>query len=289
MDSIRIDGKLDEFTWAVAPRAGRFHNIRNLAQGDTAPTEAAMVWDDTRLYISFACGDSEAWGTMKDRDDRLWNEEVVEVFLDPDGDGRNYAELEVSPNNVVVDLMIAAPRTGAVEEALRWDIEGLETAVARHGAGWAVEIAIPWASLGRSGVTQAPRAGDRWRVGLYRIERPGGVSRSEKIAALRAALAKAAPEGKSEIERQISELEADLQYLAWSPTRAERGFHDPERFGVVEFAGGHEREAAKKKSGDSQPRSRCCVDCRRVRSGACDSPRSCHRFRTNYPCTSTCT
>jgi hypothetical protein len=174
---------------------------------------------------------------MKNRDDRIWNEEVVEVFLDPDADGRNYAELEISPNNVVVDLLIAAPRTGAVEEALAWDIAGLKTAVGRHAAGWVVEIAIPWASLGRSGATQAPRAGDRWRVGLYRIERPGGVSRSEKIAALRASLSKASAEAKAGIERQIEQLEADLQYLAWSPTRVERGFHDPERFGVVEFVG----------------------------------------------------
>jgi hypothetical protein len=237
MDPIQIDGKLQEFSWAAAPRVGRFHNIRNLAQSDTALTEAALLWDDTYLYVAFACSDAEAWATMKNRDDRIWNEEVVEVFLDPDADGRNYAELEISPNNVVVDLLIAAPRTGAVEEALAWDIAGLKTAVGRHAAGWVVEIAIPWASLGRSGATQAPRAGDRWRVGLYRIERPGGVSRSEKIAALRASLSKASAEAKAGIERQIEQLEADLQYLAWSPTRVERGFHDPERFGVVEFVG----------------------------------------------------
>ena len=237
MDPIQIDGKLDEFSWAAAPRVGRFHNIRNLSQRDTAPTEAALVWDDTYLYFAFACGDLEAWATMKNRDDRIWNEEVVEVFLDPDGDARNYAELEVSPENVVVDLMIAAPRTGAAEEALRWDIEGLKTAVGRHKAGWVVEIAIPWASLGRSGATQAPRSGDRWRVGLYRIERPGGVARSEKLAALRTSLAEASAEAKAGLERQIAQLEADLEYLAWSPTRVERGFHDPERFGVVEFVG----------------------------------------------------
>ncbi len=235
MDPIRIDGKVDEFTWAVAPRAGRFHNIRNLEQRDIAPTEAALAWDETHLFLAFACGDSEPWGTMRNRDDRLWNEEVVEVFLDPDGDGRNYAELEISPNNVVIDLLIAAPRT-SVEDAIRWDIEGLKTAVGRHNAGWVVEIAIPWASLSKSGINHAPGAGDRWRVGLYRIERPGGVLKSEKLAALRATLAAASSEAKTNIEGRIAELEADLQYLAWSPTRVERGFHDPERFGLVEFA-----------------------------------------------------
>ncbi len=235
MDSIEIDGKLDEFSWAASPRVGRFQNIRNLTQRQTAPTEAAIVWDDTYLYVAFACADTEAWGTLKDRDDRLWNEEVVEVFLDPDGDGRNYAELEVSPDNVVVDLLIAAPRSGGVEEALRWDIDGLKTATRRDHGGWTVEIAIPWAALTRSGIAQAPRAGDRWRVGLYRIERPGGVSRSEKSAALRGSLPGTPEQAKPAIEQQISELEADLEFLAWSPTRVERGFHDPERFGVVEF------------------------------------------------------
>ena len=206
IDPIRVDGKLEEFTWAALPRVGRFQTIRGVKATPRHATEAAVAWDEQNLYVAFACRDPDPWGRMTKRDDRLWEEEVVEVFLDPDGDGKNYPELEVSPNNVVVDLLIPAPRSGATDAA-KWNIVGLQTAVGRQPAGWTVEIAIPWKSLAGSGTSTAPKPGDRWRVGLYRIKRPGGPGKER----------------------------ANDEYLAWSPTRADRGFHDPERFGVVEF------------------------------------------------------
>jgi hypothetical protein len=104
-----------------------------------------------------------------------------------------------------------------------------------HSAGWVVEMAIPWRSLAQAGTERPPRPGDRWRVGLYRIERPGGPSRTKEISSLREKLAAASAEAKPALQGQIDKLEAGLEWLAWSPTRVERGFHDPERFGRVEF------------------------------------------------------
>jgi hypothetical protein len=156
------------------------------------------------------------------------------VFLDPDGDGRHYAELEVSPHNVVVDLLIAAPGAGG-PNARRWDITGLQTAIRRHERGWVAEMAIPWSSLAAAGVTAAPRPGDQWRMGLYRIDRPGGAAKAERISALVAARKGASDARAGDIDRQLQALRADDEYSAWSVTRAERGFHDPERFGYVEF------------------------------------------------------
>ena len=204
LDAIRIDGKTDELTWAVRSGVGPFENVRG---PEAAATRAVVAWDDSNLYVMFAAADRNPWGTMKNRDDKIWSEEVVEVFLDPDGDGKNYAELEVSPHNTVVDLLIPSPGSIGEEDRRAWNIEGLQTAVSlQPGEGWTVEIAIPWAALGRTGVTGPPSVGDRWRVGLYRIERPGG------------------PEAP----------DTNQQYLAWS--RTERHFHEPERFGIIEFA-----------------------------------------------------
>ena len=178
--------------------------------------------------------DAEPWGTMFERDARLWEQEVVELFLDPDGDGKNYPELEVTPHNVVVDLLIPAPRSGA-GTAAEWDIQGLQTAVGKHAGGWTVEMAISWKSLEAGGVTRASKSGDRWRVGLYRIERPGGSEVFEKVTQLRKRLDTASEKETKSIESEIETLTAGRQFLAWSPTRVERGFHDPERFGIVEF------------------------------------------------------
>ncbi|HYM13679.1 MAG TPA: carbohydrate-binding family 9-like protein [Bryobacterales bacterium] len=234
VDHIRIDGKLDEFSWAGSPRLQEFRLIHDVTRRPKFPTEGAVLWDGQNLYVSFACRDRQPWSRFTHRDDHLWEEEVVEVFLDPDGDGKNYAELEVSPKNVVVDLLIPSPRAGA-GNAIKWDIEGLETAVGHYAAGWTAEIAIPWKSLGGTGITSAPKPGDRWRVGLYRIKRPGGPGKADEIAALSKEMKSAGAARKAEIEQKLRELRADDEYQAWSPTRPERGFHDPERFGIVEF------------------------------------------------------
>jgi hypothetical protein len=203
VDAIRVDGRLDEASWSRAASIRDFRHIYDPSRTSRFPTQAALLWDDTNLYVAFDCTDPDPWGTMTQRDDRLWEEEVVEVFLDPDGDGLDYAELEVSPNNVVVDLLIPRPRAD-VEESLRWDIAGLQTAVVHRPGAWTAEIAIPWAGLGATGLAVPPREGDEWRAGLYRIKRPRGESGAD-------------------------------EFLAWSVTRAERGFHDPERFGYLTF------------------------------------------------------
>jgi hypothetical protein len=234
VDEIRIDGQLDEASWALSPHVGEIRLIHDPTRRPKFPTEATVVWDEANLYVAFACTDREPWARMKNRDDRLWEEEVVEVFLDPDGDGQNYAELEVSPDNVVVDLLIPRPHSGG-GNAIRWDIAGLQNAVSRHAAGWIAEIAIPWKSLAAAGVSTAPKAGDQWRAGLYRIKRPGGPAKADQITALAAERKTASEERKGQIETKLKELRADDEYSAWSLTRAEHGFHDPERFGYLQF------------------------------------------------------
>ncbi len=197
IDPITIDGRLNEFTWLAARQVGPFTNIRG---GDGLPTQALLAWDSDNLYVAFVAVDPKPWSKMFEHDAELWNEEVVELFLDPDGDGKDYAELEVSPNNIVVDLLIPAPGAKPASETKLWDIAGLRTAVGKQGPGWTVEISIPWKSLKGSGVSEQPRPGDEWKVGLYRIERPD---------------------------------DGEPQLLAWAPT--ERSFHEPERFGTVRF------------------------------------------------------
>lgn len=231
---VRIDGVLDEATWALAPRVSPMRLIHDPSRVPARPTEAALAWDDANLYVAFACVDPEPWGTFTARDDRLWEQEVVEVFLDPDGDGRRYAEIEVSPGGVVVDLLIAAPGAGG-PNARRWDAAGLQSAVRADDHGWTVEIAIPWSSLAAAGIAAAPTAGDQWRVGLYRIERPGGPAKADRISRLSAERRNAPDDRRAAITRELDALRSDDEYSAWSVTRTSHGFHDPERFGYVRF------------------------------------------------------
>lgn len=199
-DTIRIDGVLDESTWALASRVGEIRRIDQPTQRPAFPSEATLAWDAKSLYVAFACTDATPSPRFGKRDDPLWDDESIQVVLDPGGTGKNYVELAVNADNVVADRII--PDSSSIAKAdAAWNIAGLETAVRRHRAGWVVEVAIPWAALAASGVNAAPKPGEQWRVALYRTKR----------------------------------LADGLEHTALSLPRVERGPHDTDRFGYLLF------------------------------------------------------
>ena len=245
-----IDGKLDEYDWEKSSQINNLERILNDYDQVEFPTRAKMLWDDEYFYFAFACEDEDVWAIYQREDDELWEEEVVEVFIDPDGDGRDYLELEVNPLNTVVDLSIQQ-LIPTWDANIDWDIAGLRTAVRVQGTvndslsldkGWTVEIAIPWdAMVGRIGGGGQPDPGDTWRLNLYRIERTAGRQAMDRIRSLQEQIAELAPDSEESIQlrEQLTQLSThyddQTEYTAWSETH-QRGFHHPQRFGVVQFA-----------------------------------------------------
>jgi hypothetical protein len=180
-------------------------------------TRFRALWSDAGLFLRYEASDPDPWHTMTRRDEHLWEEEVVEIFLDKDGDGLDYYELEISPANVVCDLRIISPPP-QMKQDFPFDLAGLQTraAVRRDAAGkatgWTATAFLPWPGLAAlpsaAPVAVPPKAGDRWRFNVFRIERPGG---------------KAAPA-------------RDAVAAAWSPTGAP-SFHVPRAFRPLVFAG----------------------------------------------------
>src|SRR5438128_1941747 len=82
LSPVVIDGELDDAAWAKAAVVNLVLN----SDGSPAPakTEGRILYDDKYLYFSFRSADDNIWATMKRRDEHLWEEEVVEVFLQPD-------------------------------------------------------------------------------------------------------------------------------------------------------------------------------------------------------------
>jgi len=179
-------------------------------------TDFRALWSADAIYLRWDARDAHPWHTMTERDQHLWEEEVVEIFLDPGRAGRNYYELEVSPANVVCDVLMIAPSPHK-ESDLGWNLAGLETAVVpwkdARGAtqGWTALARLPFAGLralpSAKAATLPPHAGDRWRFNVFRVERPGGKEHPEAGA-----------------------VEA-----AWSPT-GEPSFHVPAAFRDFVFA-----------------------------------------------------
>lgn len=154
------------------------------------------AWNDGELRVLFHAEDTDAWATHTAHDAPLYEEEVVEIFLDPIGDLESYFEIEVNPLNAVCDLVLRRSRSGWKKD-FDWHCEGLKTVVQKTATTWTAEISIPFASLG----PDLPVAGKSWRANFYRIDRPKG---------------------------------APWELSAWSPTGRPL-FHVQERFGFLEF------------------------------------------------------
>jgi hypothetical protein len=173
---ITIDGRLDEPAWARTPAVTAF--LRPDGLPAERPTEAKLLWDPQYLYVAFYSPDPDVWAYHTRRDEKVYEAEAVEVFLDPDGDQKNYYEFEVNAHNCVWDGWI---RRGLKEyEPSTWNCAGLKTAVAVDGTlnrrddedrGWTAEWAIPFAALRERGVP--PNDHTRWRINLCRIESAG--------------------------------------------------------------------------------------------------------------------
>jgi carbonic anhydrase/acetyltransferase-like protein (isoleucine patch superfamily)/bifunctional DNA-binding transcriptional regulator/antitoxin component of YhaV-PrlF toxin-antitoxin module len=209
--AIAIDGALDDPGWERVPALSALVHADG-GGAPTQPTEVRACWDDRALYVSFACKDTDIWGTFENRDDPLYDEEVVELFLCPTGNLEHYFEIEVSPLNVLFDATVFSPEgrreTMLVDPA--WNAAGLRTAVRVSGSlndrssgdiGWTVELALPFTDLGLSG---PPAPGTVWRANFYRIERGPAT-----------------------------------EFTAWSPTyKSPADFHVPACFGELVFLNG---------------------------------------------------
>lgn len=212
--NILIDGKMDENVWTLAKPT---NNFVVLGTNQTASTTAfaKMLWDDNYLYVGFYSQDSKVWATFTDRDDPLYQEDVVEVYIDQDGDGKNYLEIEVNPLNTIFDLWLTKPWAEGGAGNVAWTMAGLVTAVSIDGTiadnsdqdkAWVCEMALPFSAMEFAAPSRnyPPLINDRWRMNLYRFDR-------------------------SSTDNNSGEL------LGWSKT--DGSAHEPDKFSVVTFGG----------------------------------------------------
>jgi len=172
---VAVDGRLDEAGWERAKPVKL-----QAAAGGPAPagqgTVVKALWDEQALYLAFDCQDDQVSSPFQQRDDELWNGDVAEIYLDPKADGKDYLEIQVSPNNVVFDALFQARREPDWHQARAHDVPGMKTAALQgprdKGMPWTVEVAIPWSSM--PGFDKAPAIGDEVRLNLFRIEASDG-------------------------------------------------------------------------------------------------------------------
>lgn len=149
-------------------------------------TRVALLWDDDYLYFGFAAQETDVWGTLTERDSKIYEENDLEIFI---AGTDAYYEFEISALNVIYEVFWIwkdihreggryrnhrefdpeASRTMVLDGVgghvhprgerwgfLDWDLPGLRHAVHVDGTvnkrddvdiGWTAEIAIPWKGL----------------------------------------------------------------------------------------------------------------------------------------------
>lgn len=156
-------------------------------------------WNRHSLYFRFICQDEEAAATMIHRDDPIYEEDVVEVFICDTSDLTHYKEFQLSPVNVKFDALITNNLQGDVRVDTDWDASNWKTEVT-----WEPQESLRiyvWEIPFVNFVGGAPSSGDEWRMNCYRIDR-----------------------GREQPD----------EYTAWSPTGV-INYHTPKRFGRIRF------------------------------------------------------
>ena len=211
-EKIKIDGKLNEKSWAKAAETESFVDISG--EGFPKPkydTKARMMWDDDYLYVSAVLEEPNIVANLTQRDTIIYHDNDFEVFLDPTGDGQTYYEIENNARGVVFDLMLDRAYRSGGNFYVQWDCPGLKLAVQHDGTlnkksdtdrSWTVEMAIPHKAITRS-FTNPLVAGNIWRINFSRVEW----------------LKKGGPE----------------ENWVWSPT-GEINMHAPNQWGYLQFS-----------------------------------------------------
>ena len=206
---VKVDGDLSEAAWTKAAVLSPFFQ-NDGSRREREKTVVRLWYDDTALYLGWTCADSDIQATFTARDSKFWEEEVVEFFV-TSGTLSRYFELQWNPLGGVFDAIIdnkMDQRGVSTNFTGDWSFtaKAMKSAVKLKGTVgesndkdemWQVEVVLPFADLGEV----APKPKAIWRANFYRFNRA---------------------------KDQSAEL------LSWSPTRLP-GFHQPSRFGYLEF------------------------------------------------------
>src|SRR5262245_28952774 len=94
---IVVDGRLDEADWQAAERSPRFADLIGGRPG-IHDTRAAVLWDDTNLYVGYWIEEPFVEATLTERDTRIYTNKDVEIFI-AGRDGSSEFENEMFSNS----------------------------------------------------------------------------------------------------------------------------------------------------------------------------------------------
>lgn len=179
--AISLDGDLDDSGWlgAIARTGGFVDKTGNIAR---PYSEARLTWGDDVLYLSLYAADEDIRANVTASDGPVWRDDSFHFVFD---DGKSERVFDVSVAAVVADGQrpSASSASGSARPPtdFAWssgahvsrEIDGTVNDASDEDEEWALEIAIPLASLGLNG-----EVGERVRFAIHRCDSPKKQERS---------------------------------------------------------------------------------------------------------------
>lgn len=169
------ENKLDLIRWDGIEG----YELCDVATGEQVEKKAKVkfLYSEKFFYVFFNAEDDHIWGTYKNDDDPIYNEEAVEIFLSfGEETPREYFELQFSPNSVKYDAWVKNPtgiRTDpGFEVDTKFNFRNIKYKVEVEGEGepkkglWKVFVKIPADEIKGSNF----KKGDILRGNFFRID-----------------------------------------------------------------------------------------------------------------------
>jgi len=218
IDTILIDGNLNEASWQNAADTSVFTFWDGSAAPASLRTTARMVWDDQYLYIACSARDPDVYATYTVRDARLWEQDNFEVFVTVPGT-TGYLEVEGSPKGTIWDGSFTNVFQGPGGS---YTVTGLQVSGSVSGTlnnssdqdtGFTGEMRLPFADVYQGIPGGHPVNGTQLRMNLNRINWNTPATQGGPGAA------------------------GSDTYYAWSPVPGTGiSFHRPDKFGTITFS-----------------------------------------------------
>jgi len=160
---IKIDGKLDEQVWSLAPSVPGF--VRRDGQKPNADSDVKILYDDKYIYLGCKFTEPELdkiRAAFDQHDLGIYNDDCLELVIDPDNNSDKFWHVAINSIGGIYDSCNGDRRA---------DLKNVMSKATKiHNPGnrfndmWILEVAIPFADL----KTTVPLPGNSWGIRVCR-------------------------------------------------------------------------------------------------------------------------
>lgn len=215
IDSIIIDGKMDEASWNKTESRMLNYTYRAKKASDTQKSTFRMLWDETNLYLFYHFEDKYLTARETNRDGTPFLDDCGEIFIIPVPDSLDtHFAFELNIYKASNDILYfnnyyqgnsRGLKTFNPEFRAEVTYDGTINDDSDEDKGWTLEMEIPIAVFGFLADFEPVQVGNRWAFLAIRQDR-----------------------NETEGERRVTSTLFPVYDI-------EKDVHQPNRFGLMEF------------------------------------------------------